>query len=92
MSGTDKRKVYYWDACDYLAWLKDEQKAHGKDCIEALRRIAKESFEMKSVLLLLRSHLLKFCLRRLTKTERDNSANPFATKIISATMSIHPLR
>jgi predicted nucleic acid-binding protein len=51
MSGTDKPKIYYWDACDYLAWLKDEQKAHGTDCIEALRRVAKESFEKKSVII-----------------------------------------
>jgi predicted nucleic acid-binding protein len=51
MSGTDKTRVYYWDACAYLAWLKNEEKEHGKDCIEALQHIAKENFEKKNVII-----------------------------------------
>ena len=40
MSGT---KIYYWDACAYLAWLKNEEAAYGKDSIEALGNIIKEN-------------------------------------------------
>src|SRR5712691_9188893 len=45
MSGT---KIYYWDACAYLAWLKNEEAAYGKDSIDALEKIIKENFERKA--------------------------------------------
>ena len=45
MSGT---KIYYWDACAYLAWLKNEEAAYGKDSIDALGKIIKENFERKA--------------------------------------------
>ena len=47
MSGTDKTEVYYWDACIYLAWLKDERNAYGDAAIDALARIAKDHFDRK---------------------------------------------
>jgi predicted nucleic acid-binding protein len=49
MSGTEK--IYYWCACTYLAWLQNEETAHGKECIDALRRIAKDNFEKKNVII-----------------------------------------
>jgi len=51
MSGTDRPKIIYWDACVYLAWLKAEEAAHGKDCIDAIRQIAKENFERTAVII-----------------------------------------
>jgi predicted nucleic acid-binding protein len=51
MSGTDKPKIYYWDACVYLAWLKEERKEHGDACIEALNQIAKDNFDRKNVII-----------------------------------------
>jgi predicted nucleic acid-binding protein len=47
MSGTDKTEVYYWDACIYLAWLKNERAAYGDTSINALARIAKDHFDRK---------------------------------------------
>lgn len=49
MSGT-KEKVYYWDACVYLAWLKGEE-SHGAEYMAALKLIAHENFEMKNVII-----------------------------------------
>ena len=51
MSGTEKTKIYYWDACIYLAWLQNEEKAHGKECLDALLRIAKDNFEKKNIII-----------------------------------------
>jgi len=51
MSGTEKTKIFYWEACTYLAWLQNEEKAHGKDCIDALHRIAKDNFEKKNIII-----------------------------------------
>jgi predicted nucleic acid-binding protein len=51
MSGTEKTKIYYWDACTYLAWLQNEETAHGKECIDALLRIAKDNFEKKNIII-----------------------------------------
>jgi predicted nucleic acid-binding protein len=50
MSGT-KPKIYYWDACIYLAWLKGEVDAHGKECIDALNKIAAENFDRNVVVI-----------------------------------------
>jgi predicted nucleic acid-binding protein len=44
MSGNKLRRIIYWDACVYLAWLKGEE-SHGKDCLDAIRFAAKESSE-----------------------------------------------
>jgi predicted nucleic acid-binding protein len=49
MSGT-KQRIYYWDACIYLAWLKGEE-SHGKEHMAALKVIAQENFEMKNVII-----------------------------------------
>jgi predicted nucleic acid-binding protein len=49
MSGI-KEKIYYWDACIYLAWLKGEE-SHGKEYMDALKLIAHENFEMKNVII-----------------------------------------
>ena len=49
MSGI-KEKIYYWDACIYLAWLKGEE-SHGKEHMAALKLIAQENFEMKNVII-----------------------------------------
>jgi predicted nucleic acid-binding protein len=47
MSGTDKTNIYYWDACAYLAWIKNEEEAFGKDAIDALAAIVKDHFDRK---------------------------------------------
>jgi predicted nucleic acid-binding protein len=49
MSGT-KRKVYYWDACIYLAHIKNEV-SHGKHHLDAISQIAKENFENKNLII-----------------------------------------
>jgi predicted nucleic acid-binding protein len=49
MSGI-KEKIYYWDACIYLAWLKGEE-SHGKEHMAALKLIAQENFAMKNVII-----------------------------------------
>ena len=51
MSGTEKPKIYYWDACAYLAWLKNEEQAHGKESIDALEKIAKDNFNRTAVIM-----------------------------------------
>jgi predicted nucleic acid-binding protein len=51
MSGTDKVKVCYWDACIYLAWLKREIDAHGEECIAAIERIASDNFQKKNLII-----------------------------------------
>ena len=51
MSGTDSPKIIYWDACIYLAWLKEEVAAHGKESIEAIRQITKENFEQRAIII-----------------------------------------
>src|SRR5438105_1606086 len=51
MSGTENPKIFYWEACTYLAWLQDEVRAHGKECIDALNRIAKDNFEKKNIII-----------------------------------------
>jgi predicted nucleic acid-binding protein len=47
MSGTDK--LIYWDACVYLAWLKEE-KEHGQQAIDAILQTAKDNFEKKVII------------------------------------------
>jgi predicted nucleic acid-binding protein len=51
MSGTEKSKIHYWDACIYLAWLKREIDAHGEDCIKAIERIAADNFQKKNMII-----------------------------------------
>lgn len=43
--------IYYWDACAYLAWLKEEEAEHGKDAIDALRKIAQDNFQKKNTII-----------------------------------------
>lgn len=49
MSGTDKTKVFYWDACVYLAWFLAEQQ-HGKQYLDALAQISDENFQRKNTI------------------------------------------
>jgi len=49
MSGTDKPKIIYWDACIYLAWLKEE-KSHGQQAFDAILQTAKDNFEKQVVI------------------------------------------
>lgn len=51
MSGSDKLKVSYWDACIYLAWLKREVDAHGEECIAAIERLASDNFQKKNLII-----------------------------------------
>ena len=51
MNGTEKPKIFYWDACVYLAWLQNEETAHGKECIGALHQIAKDNFDRRNVII-----------------------------------------
>jgi predicted nucleic acid-binding protein len=50
MSGNTKPKIY-WDSCIYLAWLKGEEKEHGKSFIDAIHDIAKDNYEKKVVII-----------------------------------------
>jgi predicted nucleic acid-binding protein len=50
MSGTDKIPVFYWDACVYLAWLRDE-KSHGQAHLDAIAQILKENYERKNIII-----------------------------------------
>jgi predicted nucleic acid-binding protein len=45
-----KPTIIYWDACVYLAWLKAEEEAHGKESIDALRETAQDNYEKKTVI------------------------------------------
>ncbi len=43
-------KVYYWDACIYLAWLNEET-THGEECLRAISSIATENRERKNTVI-----------------------------------------
>lgn len=49
MSGIDKPKTFYWDACVYLAWLMEET-SHGKQCMDALAQIVQENSQRKNII------------------------------------------
>lgn len=49
MSGISQ-KVYYWDACIYLALLKNEQ-SHGKPHMDSIIQIAKDNFALKNTII-----------------------------------------
>jgi predicted ATPase with chaperone activity len=40
-SGWFRRNRIYWDACVYLAWLKNEEATYGKDRMDAIQKILK---------------------------------------------------
>ena len=46
-----KTKIYYWDACIYLAWIKNEEAIYGKDRMEAIQKILKDNFERNAVII-----------------------------------------
>lgn len=49
MSGTDR--IYYWDACAYLARLMDERASYGNEAIDALQQAANDNFQRKNVII-----------------------------------------
>jgi hypothetical protein len=51
MSGTDKVKIYYWDACAYLTWINGDAQEHGPEYLAALNQTAKENFEKKNIII-----------------------------------------
>jgi predicted nucleic acid-binding protein len=46
-----KPKIFYWDACVYLAWLKNEEAIYGKDRMDAIQKILKDNFEKNAVII-----------------------------------------
>lgn len=75
MNGT-KDKVYYWDACIYLAWLKGEM-SHGKEHMAALKLIADENFQMKNVIITSTITQIEVLSSNLTADEEDRFKKSF---------------
>lgn len=48
MSGA-KSKVFYWDSCVYIAWLKEEL-THGKQHLDAVAQILHENADRKNII------------------------------------------
>jgi len=46
-----KPKIFYWDACIYLAWIKNEEAIYGKERMDAIHKILKDNFEKNAVII-----------------------------------------
>jgi predicted nucleic acid-binding protein len=50
MSGTEKQKLYYWDACIYLAWLQNEI-VHGQTHLDAIKQVATANDNRQNIII-----------------------------------------
>lgn len=50
MNGTEKRKIIYWDACIYIAWLVDEEAIRGKGHMDGIRQSFSNRPDMRGCL------------------------------------------
>ena len=46
-----KAKIFYWDACIYLAWIKNEEAIYGKERMDAIHKILKDNFDKNAVII-----------------------------------------
>ena len=77
MSGTEKTTIYYWDACAYLAWLKDERDAYGDAAIDALGRIIKENFDRNAAIATSTITLIEVLSSSLTEEQEKRFRGSF---------------
>lgn len=77
MSGTEKLKIIYWDACIYFAWLMNEEAAHGKERIDGIRQIVKENFERKAVIVTSTITFVEVMSGRLTAQQESQFKKSF---------------
>ena len=71
MSGI-KEKIYYWDSCVYLAWLKGEE-SHGKQYLEALRQIAHDNCKGKNVIITSTMTQIEVLDSKLTEEQKESN-------------------
>jgi predicted nucleic acid-binding protein len=78
MSGT-KTKIYYWDSCIYLAWIKGED-SHGRQYKEALRQIAHENFEGKNIIITSTITQIEVLDAKLTDEQKEQFRKTFRSQ------------
>lgn len=69
MSGT-RPKVFYWDTCVYIAYLKGEQ-SHGEPHVSSLAQMAKDNFEQKNRIVTSVITLTEVLSSKLTPDEEE---------------------
>lgn len=78
MSGTNR--IYYWDACIYLAWLKGEQ-IHGKIHVDAIAAIARDNADRKNVIITSTITLIEVLESKLTAQQEDQFRRSFKSPV-----------